>query len=45
MAMAHEEATVLLSIVILVLFLLITLMGKSLISNGKAAGEAHPIDA
>jgi hypothetical protein len=37
MVMAHEEATALLSIVILVLFLLITLLGKRLISS-RAAG-------
>jgi hypothetical protein len=42
--MAHEEATALLSIMILVLFLLITLLGKRLISNGKS-GWANPIDA
>jgi ribosomal protein L7/L12 len=45
MVMAHEEATALLSIVILVLFLLITLLGKRLISVEKRLAKLIPIDA
>jgi hypothetical protein len=43
--MALGEATAFLSIVILVLFLLITLLGRSLISMEKRLAKLTPIDA
>ena len=43
--MALGEATAFLSIVILVLFLLITLLGKRLISMEKRLAKLTPIDA